>query len=43
VEGGVGYSLRRNVLVKGTVQHNRRDGGRIDRATLAAAQVSLWF
>jgi hypothetical protein len=43
VEGGIGYSLRRNVLVKGTVQHNRRDGGRIERATLAAAQVSLWF
>ena len=43
LEGGVGYSLRRNVLVKATVQHNRRDGGRIERATLAAAQVSLWF
>jgi hypothetical protein len=43
IEGGVGYSLRRNVMLKGSLQHNRRDGGRIERSTLAAAQVALWF
>lgn len=43
VEAGLGYAPRRQVMLKGTVQYNRRDGGRIQRATLAAAQVSLWF
>ena len=43
VEAGAGYSVRRNVLLKGSWQYNRRDGGRTTTANLAAAQVVLWF
>jgi hypothetical protein len=43
VEAGAGYSLRPNVLLKGSWQYNRRDGGRTTAANLAAAQVVLWF
>ena len=43
VEAGAGYSVRRNVLLKGSWQYNRRDGGRTTAANLAAAQVVLWF
>ena len=42
-EGGVGYSLTRNIVFKGSVQHNRRDGGRVRRDSLVAAQVMYWF
>jgi len=42
-EAGAGYSLRRNVMLKGSYQYNRRDGGRVKAASLAAAQVLLWF
>lgn len=42
-EAGAGYSLTRNVLFKGTVQYNRRDGGRVRRETLVAGQVMYWF
>jgi hypothetical protein len=44
VEAGVGYSLQRNLLLKASVQENRRDGGRLKRrATLGAAQIVFWF
>jgi hypothetical protein len=43
VEGGVGYSLRRNVLLKGVLQHNWRAGGRIRSESVAGAQALLWF
>jgi hypothetical protein len=43
VEAGAGYSVRRNVTVKGSYQYNRREGGRETVARLAAAQVVLWF
>jgi hypothetical protein len=43
VEAGVGYSVRRNVMLKGSYQYNRRDGGLVAVARLAAAQVVLWF
>ena len=42
-EAGVGYSLTRNIIVKGAWQRNRRDGGRVRRDTLFAAQVLYWF
>jgi len=42
-EGGVGYSLTRNIVFKGSVQQNRRDGGRVRSDALFAAQVMYWF
>ena len=43
-EVGAGYSIQRNLLLKGSVQHNRRDGGVLTPvATLAAAQLVFWF
>jgi hypothetical protein len=43
VEAGLGYSLRRNVMLKASYQHNSRDGGRVRVSDLAAGQVVLWF
>jgi hypothetical protein len=43
VEVGGGYALRRQVLVKGAFQQNWRDGGRVRKESLVAAQVLLWF
>ena len=43
VEVGGGYLLRRNVEVKLSVQRNVRDGGRVPRLTLGAAQLAVWF
>ena len=43
VEAGGGYSIRRNVMLKASYQYNRRDGGPVAVAHLAAAQVLLWF
>jgi hypothetical protein len=43
VEAGLGYSIRRNVQVKGSVQHDERDGGRVRRATFVAGQLLYWF
>jgi hypothetical protein len=43
VEVGAGYSLQRNVLLKVSVQHNTRDGGRVTRSTLPAIQIVYWF
>jgi hypothetical protein len=42
-EVGVGVALTRTITLKGTIQHNRRDGGRVGRSTLPAVQVVLWF
>jgi hypothetical protein len=42
-ETGVGYSLTRNILFKGVWQKNGRDGGRIRKDALVAAQVLYWF
>jgi hypothetical protein len=42
-EGGVGYSITRNVIVKGSFQRNGRDGGRVRRDALFAGQVVYWF
>ena len=43
VEAGGGYSVRRNVMLKASYQYNRRDGGMVPVAHLAAAQLALWF
>ena len=42
-ETGVGYSITRNVIFKGAWQRNGRDGGRVRRDSLFAAQVVYWF
>ena len=43
VEAGVGYSLARWLLIKASIQHNTRDGGRVTALTLPALQAVLWF
>jgi hypothetical protein len=43
VELGAGWSLHRHLLVKGSWQHNRREGGRVRENHLVAGQVLLWF
>src|SRR5581483_6378297 len=42
-DAGVGYSIDRNLLVKVEYQHNVRDGGRVRRLSLTAAQLVFWF
>jgi hypothetical protein len=42
-ELGGGLSLRRDVLLKASWQHNWRDGGRVRQNDLVAAQLSVWF
>jgi hypothetical protein len=42
-EFGGGYSIVRNVTVKASWQHDRRDGGRVRRDSLGALQVVYWF
>jgi hypothetical protein len=43
VELGAGYALRRQLLLKAAWQYNWRDGGRVRREGLVAAQVLWWF
>lgn len=43
VEVGGGYYLQRTLVLRLSVQHNRRDGGRVRVATLPAAQLLYWF
>jgi hypothetical protein len=43
IETGVGYSLNRNILLKGSFQRNGRDGGRVRKDSLLAGQVVYWF
>ena len=43
LETGVGYYIRRNLLAKGTYQHNWRDGGSIRSRGLFAAQLHFWL
>jgi hypothetical protein len=42
-EAGAGYSITRNIIAKGSFQRNGRDGGRVRRDALFAAQVIYWF
>jgi hypothetical protein len=43
IEIGLSYSLLRNVAVKTSWQHNKRNGGRIRDEGLGALQVIYWF
>jgi hypothetical protein len=43
IEIGGGYSIQRNLLLKMSWQHNVRDGGRVTRLNLGAAQIVYWF
>ena len=43
LEVGGGYSLQRNVQLKMSWQHNTREGGRVKRLNVAAAQLLFWF
>ncbi|HEY7791486.1 MAG TPA: hypothetical protein VIC33_13285 [Vicinamibacterales bacterium] len=43
LELGGGYALARNVLLKVSFQHDRRDTNHVPSAALAAAQLSFWF
>jgi hypothetical protein len=43
IETGAGYYIRRNLLAKGTYQHNWRDGGPITSRGLFAAQLHFWM
>jgi hypothetical protein len=43
IETGAGYSVTRNIQLKGAWQHNDRDGGRVRRDSLLAGQVLYWF
>lgn len=42
-EGGLGYSITRNINLKASWQKNGRDGGRVRKDTLVAGQVLYWF
>ena len=43
LEAGGGYSVTRNILIKGAWQRNRRNGGRVLHDDLLVAQVLYWF
>jgi hypothetical protein len=43
VEGGLGYSLRRQLQLKASYQYNWRAGGFVHEQGLLAGQVLLWF
>jgi hypothetical protein len=43
IETGVGYSLTRNLLLKGAFQKNNRDGGLVRHDSFFAGQVTYWF
>lgn len=43
VEFGAGYSLQRNLQVRGSLQLNERDAGRTTSARLPAVQLLYWF
>jgi hypothetical protein len=40
---GGGYSIQRNLILKAEFQRNARDGGRVRRESLGAAQLVFWF
>jgi hypothetical protein len=42
-EGGGGYSIQRNLLLKVSGQFDRRDGGRTRTARFVAGQLVFWF
>jgi hypothetical protein len=42
-EGGLGYSVRRDILIKLVYQHDWRDGGLVRSQGLLGAQLLFWF
>jgi hypothetical protein len=43
VEFGLGYTIRRGLLVKASMMNNWRDGGKVRQSRLAAIQALFWF
>ncbi len=44
IELGAGYSIQRNLILKGSYQHDNRDGGVLLKiAHMVAAQLVFWF
>ena len=43
IETGGGYYLQRNLVVRATVQANRRTAGRVLNRTYVSAQIAYWF
>ena len=43
VEYGVGFTIRRGLLLKTSVLSNWRDGGRVETSHLGAVQLLFWF
>lgn len=43
LEVGGGYSILRNVMLRASLQFNRRDGGRVTESMLPATQLMFWF
>jgi hypothetical protein len=43
LEAGGGYYIRRNVIARGALQWNDRDGGRVTTRAFFSAQVAYWF
>jgi hypothetical protein len=43
LEGGLGYYLQRNVVLRATAQSNWRAAGRVRSRTFFSAQVAYWF
>lgn len=42
-EAVVGFYVQRNLVLRGALQHNDRDGGRVRQRTYAALQAAYWF
>lgn len=42
-EVGAGYAVIRNIILKASLQRNRRSGGRVQKDSLGALQVVYWF
>ena len=43
VEAGGGIYLQRNLTLRAVVQHNWRDGGRVQQRTYVSGQLAYWF
>jgi hypothetical protein len=43
MELGGGWSIRRNLMLKASLQLNHRDGGRVRQLSLGTAQLIYWF
>jgi hypothetical protein len=43
IEAGGGFYVQRNLTLRGVVQHNSREGGRVRNRTFVSGQISYWF